>query len=106
MTENLISPEMLRLMTPEAVTPAALFLVSEEAPRRTILNATAGGVSRTLIHQTEGVFLSETEQTPEAVARLFADISNPAGQALYENGSGQVMKFLGMAAKAATPAPA
>lgn len=105
MTESLISPEMLRLMTPEAVTPAALFLVSEDAPRRTILNATAGGVSRTLIHETEGVFLPE-DRTPEAVAALFERISDPAGQALYDNGSGQVMKFLGKATRAAASAEA
>jgi NAD(P)-dependent dehydrogenase (short-subunit alcohol dehydrogenase family) len=101
MTEGLITPELLKLMTPEAVTPAALFLVSEEAPRRTILNATAGGFSRTLIHETEGVFLTEEDRSPERIAELFDRISDPAGEAAYESGSGQVQKFLGKARAAA-----
>jgi NAD(P)-dependent dehydrogenase (short-subunit alcohol dehydrogenase family) len=97
MTEGLITPDLLKLMTPEAVTPAALFLVSEDAPRRTILNATAGGFSRTLIHETEGVFVPEPERTPERIAELFDTLSDPTGEALYHSGSGQVQKFLGKA---------
>lgn len=78
----------------------ALFLVSEDAPRRTILNATAGGVSRTYIHETEGVYLPPAENTPERIAELFDTISDTAGQHLYETGGGQVTKFLGKAAAA------
>ena len=101
MTEALLPKPVLGLMTPEAVTPAALFLVSENAPRRTILNATAGGFSRTLVHETEGVFLGANERTPERVAELFAEISDERGQHLYADGGGQVMKFVGKAASAA-----
>lgn len=101
MTEGLLPPGVSDLMKPEAVTPAALYLVSEDAPRRTILNATAGGFSRTLIHETEGVFIPESELTPEAVASHFEEISDTAGQHLYSEGGAQVMKFVGKAAKAA-----
>lgn len=101
MTESLLPPGVSDLMKPEAVTPAALYLVSEDAPRRTILCATAGGFSRTLIHETEGVFLGESERTPEAIAARFDEISDPAGQHLYSEGAGQVMKFMTKAAKAA-----
>ncbi len=104
MTEALITPDILKLMTPESVTPTALFLVSEEAPRRTILNATAGGVSRTYLHETEGVFLAPADNTPENVAALFDRISDTAGQHLYETGGGQVMKFVGKAATSAARA--
>ena len=97
MTESLITPDILKLMTPESVTPTALFLVSEDAPRRTILNATAGGVSRTYLHETEGVYLPPAENTPERIAELFDQISDTAGQHLYETGGGQVMKFVGKA---------
>lgn len=97
MTETLLPPGVSDLMKPEAVTPAALYLVSEDAPRRTILNATAGGFSRTLIHETEGVFLNAGEQTPEAIAARFNDISDEAGQHLYSEGGAQVMKFVGKA---------
>jgi NAD(P)-dependent dehydrogenase (short-subunit alcohol dehydrogenase family) len=101
MTESLITPDLLKLMTPESVTPTALFLVSEDAPRRTILNATAGGVSRTYLHETEGVYLPPDENTPERIAQLFDRISDPDGQHLYETGAGQVAKFVGKAAAAA-----
>ena len=100
MTEALIAPEILKLMTPESVTPAALFLVSKDAPRRTILNATAGGVSRTYLHETEGVYLPPAENTPERIAELFEQISDTEGQHLYETGGGQVMKFVEKAAQA------
>lgn len=100
MTEALLPKPVLGLMTPEAVTPAALFLVSDDAPRRTILNATAGGFSRTLVHETEGVYLNENERTPERIAALFGQISDEAGQHLYRDGGGQVMKFITKAAKA------
>ncbi len=42
-------------MTPEAVTPAALYLVSDSAPRRTILSAVAGGYSRIVIGDRRGI---------------------------------------------------
>lgn len=100
MTEALLPPAALGLMTPEAVTPAALYLVSENAPRRTILCATAGGYSRTIIHETEGVFLPEEERTPEAIEAAFGAISDEAGQSAYADGGGQVMKFVGKAMKA------
>lgn len=100
MTEALLPKPVLGLMTPEAVTPAALFLVSEDAPRRTILNATAGGFSRTLVHETEGVYLHDNERTPERIAELFAQISDETGQHLYRDGGGQVMKFITKAARA------
>ncbi|MGZ6014422.1 MAG: SDR family NAD(P)-dependent oxidoreductase [Phenylobacterium sp.] len=101
MTEGLLSPTVLELMTPEAVSPAALYLVGEDAPRRTILCATAGGYSRTLIHETEGIFLPAGERTPEAIAERFEALSDPTGAALYESGGGQVSKFLGKAAASA-----
>ncbi|MFT3727167.1 MAG: SDR family NAD(P)-dependent oxidoreductase [Terricaulis sp.] len=102
MTESLLPPGVSDLMKPEAVTPAALYLVSEDAPRRVILNATAGGFSRTLVHETEGIYLTPEQCTPEAVASQFSEISDVTGEHLYTEGGAQVMKFVGkaMAAKA------
>jgi NAD(P)-dependent dehydrogenase (short-subunit alcohol dehydrogenase family) len=101
MTQDLLPPAAVALMTPEAVTPAAIYLVSDDAPRRTILNATAGGFSRTIIHETEGVYLGADERNVEAIAARFADISDEAGQQAYANGGQQVMKFIGKAANSA-----
>ncbi len=101
MTENLLPPAAIALMQPETVTPAAVFLVSENAPKRTILNATAGGFSRTIIHETEGIFLKEDDRSAEAIEERFAAISDEAGQAVYVNGGEQVVKFITKAAAAA-----
>ncbi len=101
MTEELLTPNVAGLMDPNAVTPGLLFLVSEEAPARTVLCAGAGGFSRTYIHETEGVWLAPQDWTPEAVAANFEAISDPTGQHLYANSGGQVLKFLQKAAAAA-----
>jgi hypothetical protein len=73
-------------------------LVSEDAPARVILDATAGGFARTYIHETEGVYLAPDECTPESIQARFDDISDTAGQHLYEGGGEQVMKFVNKAA--------
>lgn len=100
LTEGLAPPAVTQLMQPDAVAPAALYLISEDAPRRAIINATAGGFSRTMLHETEGIFLDQAYRSPEMIASRFADISNTAGQHLYANGAAQVMKFVTKAAAA------
>lgn len=44
MTKDLLPVRVVELMEPEAVTPGLLYLVSEDAPSRVILDATAGGL--------------------------------------------------------------
>ena len=78
MTEGLLSPVAAELMTPESVTPGVLFLVSENAPSRVILGAGAGVFAVTHIGETPGVYLDESERTPETIAARFAEISDPA----------------------------
>ncbi|TRW14930.1 SDR family NAD(P)-dependent oxidoreductase [Glacieibacterium frigidum] len=101
MTQDLLPPALIDLMDARSVTPGLLYLVSEDAPSRAILCATAGGFSRTLINETEGIHLDPANCTAEAVAAAWAEISDPAGQKVYENGGAQVMKFVGKAAAAA-----
>lgn len=101
MTEELLPPPVIALMKPELVTPGLLYLVSEDGPSRVILDATAGGFARTYIHETEGVCFAPGDCTPENVAAHFAEISDPAGQHLYEGGGEQVMKFVTKAAAVA-----
>jgi NAD(P)-dependent dehydrogenase (short-subunit alcohol dehydrogenase family) len=101
MTADLGLPEeALALLTPESVTAGLLYLVCEDAPSRTILCAGAGGYARTMIYETEGVYLPPAEQSPEAIAARFAQISDAGGQEAYEAGAGQTMKFLNKAASA------
>lgn len=100
MTRDLLPPPVIAVMEPEAVTPGLLYLVSEDAPSRVILNATAGGFSRTIITETNGIHLAPGECTPENVAAQFSAICDPAGAQVYEQGGQQVMKFVTNAARA------
>lgn len=100
MTRDLLPQPVIDLMQPEAVTPGLLYLVSEDAPSRVILDATAGGFARTVITETEGIYLSPDECTVENVAARFAEISDTSGAAVYEQGGQQVGKFVTKAAQA------
>ncbi|MCR5943729.1 SDR family NAD(P)-dependent oxidoreductase [Ochrobactrum sp. XJ1] len=76
MTGDVLDEEMLVRLAPENVVPAALFLVSEKAPSRTVLLAGAGTVARMAIVESEGVYLPKGERTPEAVAAAFTKIDD------------------------------
>tara|TARA_X000000950_G_scaffold208104_1_gene250240 strand:- start:2599 stop:3471 length:873 start_codon:yes stop_codon:yes gene_type:complete len=67
MTENLMPEEVLSKLGPELVTPAALFLVSEDAPNGVILQAQGGKFSLACIVENEGVNLG-ADATAEDIA--------------------------------------
>ncbi len=71
MTEELLPPQALALMKPEAITPAVEYLLSEDAPTRTIMGAGAGSFAVIKILETEGINLPQSEWTPDAVIRAF-----------------------------------
>jgi len=87
------------LLKPESVTPAALFLVSDDAPARTILAAMAGGYSRIVIQESRGVYLPESERTPEGIAAHFGEISDLEGALHSEEPGGTGLRFLKEAAR-------
>ena len=97
MTEGLIDDKAFALLTPEAVTPAVLFLVSDEAPTRTILAAGAGAFAVAKIVETEGMWLPEAEQTPEGIAANWSQISE-GGERALQGGFEQSFKMVGQAA--------
>jgi NAD(P)-dependent dehydrogenase (short-subunit alcohol dehydrogenase family) len=74
MTAELFDADSLRALDPAFVTPAALFLVGEEAPSRTALLAGAGTYARLAVIETEGVYLPPDQRTPEHIAERFAEI--------------------------------
>jgi NAD(P)-dependent dehydrogenase (short-subunit alcohol dehydrogenase family) len=98
MTEGLIPEKMFELLTPESVTPAVLYLVSEDAPNRTILCAGAGVYAVSKIVETQGAWLSEAEQTPEGIAAHWEAITNPEGERVLQAGFEQFGKMLPLAA--------
>jgi NAD(P)-dependent dehydrogenase (short-subunit alcohol dehydrogenase family) len=98
MTEDLaIPPQILEQMTPEAITAACLYLVSEDAPSRAIVSCAAGGYARAYVAETDGVYLPPGEQTPENIAANWDRISDPSTVRYYENSSGPNLNFIAKA---------
>ena len=94
MTENLMPEEILEKLTVDSVTAGLVYLVSDDAPNRMILCAGAGGYSETKVFETQGINLSEGEQTAENVAKFIDKIRDISGQEEFTNGGQQGTKFL------------
>ena len=99
MTEGLMPEKAFELLTPETVTPAVLYLVSDDGPTRTILAAGAGSYAVAKIVETEGRWLSPEEQTPEGIAAHWDEITATAGERALNAGFEQTAKMLTQAAE-------
>jgi len=75
LTAGLQPEEDIPLLDPKNVVPAALYLVSDEAPNGVIMIAGAGGFSGVRIHESDGVPLGQSA-TPEDVAANYDAIMN------------------------------
>ncbi|WP_010544681.1 SDR family NAD(P)-dependent oxidoreductase [Sphingomonas elodea] len=93
MTEDLFPEAAFAAFAPEQVAPAALFLVSAEAPSNMIVGAGAGVVQAAYITLTQGAVLAAP--TPEAVAAQWAQITDRAGEIVPGSGAEQTMAILG-----------
>ena len=80
MTEDLFPPEMLGLFNPENVVPAALYLVSQDAPSDAIVGAGAGVVQAAYVTLTPGYALPEGRRTVEEVAANWDRIADRDGR--------------------------
>ncbi|MEN9627605.1 MAG: hypothetical protein RJA10_832 [Pseudomonadota bacterium] len=89
MTEGLLPPPVLAMLKPEAVTPGLLFLVSEDAPTRTILCAGAGTFARAHVTLSGGLHLGAGPDAAERVAASFEALSDRQGDSVPDDGSAQ-----------------
>lgn len=94
MTEGLMPEEILEKLTVESVSAGLVYLVCDDAPNRMIMCAGAGGFSETKVFETQGINLSEGEQTAENVAKYIDQIRDISGQEEFTNGGQQGTKFL------------
>ena len=78
MTENLMPPQMLEALKPEYVTPAVVFLASDDAPTGVIISAGAGVFSSAEIVESSGVNLGHGA-TADTVAEYWSKISDFTG---------------------------
>ena len=93
MLEGLMPPEVLAQLAPEYVTPAVMYLCSEEAPTGTIVTAGGGAFAVARIYETEGVNLGRDGLSAEKVRDNFDKIADPAGQHHFVAGGEQGQKF-------------
>ncbi len=98
MTEDLMPPNVLTLLQPEAVTPAVVFMASKEAPTKQIIAAGAGVFARVVVQETDGVFLAEADRDAEHVSAAWEQIASTDVQSELSAGGDQTMKFLQKAA--------
>jgi NAD(P)-dependent dehydrogenase (short-subunit alcohol dehydrogenase family) len=94
MTEDLMPPELLAKMGPETVSPASLYLVSEDAPTNVILNAGGGGFEAAHVTLTQGVHVAADAMTPETIAAQIAAIRDRAGETVPDTGAAQGQRAL------------
>ncbi|MET4799471.1 SDR family NAD(P)-dependent oxidoreductase [Bradyrhizobium sp. LB11.1] len=98
MTEELLPPQALQLMKPNAITPAVEYMLSEDAPTRTIMGAGAGSFAVIKILESEGINLPESDWTPDAVAAHFAEISDMSKAKALTGAFEQTQKYVAQAA--------
>ncbi len=70
MTEELLPAQALQLMKPEAITPAVEYLLSENAPTKTIMGAGAGSFAVIKILESEGVNFAEADWSRIRLPRI------------------------------------
>jgi NAD(P)-dependent dehydrogenase (short-subunit alcohol dehydrogenase family) len=92
MTEDIFPEAAFKAFAPENVAPAALFLVSEDAPTNMIIGAGAGVVQAAYVTLTPGARL--TEPTPESVAAQWAEIIDRKGEIVPNSGAEQTMSIM------------
>ena len=78
MTENLMPPEMVAALKPEYVTPAVVFLASDDAPTGCVISAAAGAFSSAQIVESTGMNIGQGA-TADDVAANWGKISDFTG---------------------------
>ena len=91
MTEGLLPDAMFEALSPDKVAPAALFLVSDDAPTGAIIGAGAGVFQSAHVTLTPGALLAGDELSPEGVAAQWAVITDRAGEVVPRAGAEQAM---------------
>ena len=94
MTEDLFPAEAFKAFAPEKVAPAALFLVSEDAPTNMIVGAGAGVFQAAYVTLTAGKLLTGDDLSPEGVAEHWAEITDRTGEMTPQSGSEQSLSIL------------
>ena len=94
MTEDIFPEQAFEAFDPVNVVPAALFLVSDDAPTNMIIGAGAGVYQASYVTLTPGVALPPEKRTVEGVAEAFDKIIDRKGETVPQNGVEQSMAIM------------
>ena len=94
MTEDIFPEQAFEAFDPVNVVPAALFLVSDDAPTNMIIGAGAGVYQASYVTLTPGVALPPEKRTVEGVAEAFDKIIDRKGETVPQNGAEQSMAIM------------
>ncbi|MBN8807121.1 MAG: SDR family NAD(P)-dependent oxidoreductase [Sphingomonas sp.] len=89
MTEDLFPEQAFKAFSPDKVAPAALYLVSEDAPANMIVGAGAGVFQAAYVTLTQGKLLTGDDLSPEGIAAHWAEIIDRTGEIVPQSGSEQ-----------------
>jgi NAD(P)-dependent dehydrogenase (short-subunit alcohol dehydrogenase family) len=94
MTQDIFPEEAFKAFSPNKVAPAAVFLVSEDAPTNMIVGAGAGVFQAAYVTLTQGKLLTGDDLSVEGVAANWDAIIDRAGEIVPQSGSEQSMTIL------------
>ena len=94
MTENYFPPEAMDKFQPDKVVPAAMVLLSEDAPTNMIIGGGAGNLHAAYVTLTPGVTFAEGELTPEAIVARWDEVVDRAGETVPKSGAEQTTAIL------------
>ncbi len=98
MMEGILPAEALARLRPEAVSPAVLALVAEDAPTRAIVCAGAGGFEQAHVTLTRGIYIPPVPDAAEQLAARWDDLGDRAGMITPSSAGAQGELELGKAA--------
>ena len=100
MTEDIIPEQIFPLFSPENVVPAALYLVSEDAPNNVIVGAGAGGYHSAWVTMNDPVILPDDQRDVEGFAAHWEQISDRSGDSVPVSGMEQTQRVMNQIQKA------
>lgn len=89
MTEGLMPEAILQALKPAAVSPAVVYLCSEDAPSRTILCAGAGSFETANITLTKGRYIGDDADAADQIIAHWGQISDRGDEAVPASGAAQ-----------------
>ncbi|RZJ92098.1 MAG: SDR family NAD(P)-dependent oxidoreductase [Brevundimonas sp.] len=89
MTEGLYSPEDLKGLDPDLVSPGVVALAADDAPTRTILLAGSGAFEQAHITMTQGVYIGAAPDAADRIVAHWAQIGDRSDERVPGSGAEQ-----------------